>query len=143
MKAVLMLIFMVVLHIFADYHLQGILAQMKQKAWWSKQKTQNPSINYGFSDYMVAMIAHCIEWSFFVCLPMIFCGWDQICGEFTLAGFKLLATLIVLITANSVFHYVADDMKANDGTLTLRQDQMFHAVQIVLSWLAWTLICGW
>jgi hypothetical protein len=60
MKAVLMLLFMIWLHIFADYHLQGILANMKQKSWWMGQKKNNQNIFYGELDYKVALLTHCI-----------------------------------------------------------------------------------
>lgn len=143
MKAVLMLIFMLELHIFADYHLQGILGRMKQKRWWGKQQDFDRTIRYGLSDYKVALTTHCIEWSFCICSPMIFCGWERMNGDFSWDGFKLLATLVVLLIVNSLFHYAADDMKANDKSLTLLQDQELHLAQILMSWLLWTVICGW
>lgn len=35
---VIVLILMLLAHIFADFHLQGILADMKQEQWWKRQR---------------------------------------------------------------------------------------------------------
>ena len=36
--AVKVFLLMILLHVIDDFHLQGILASMKQKEWWKKQK---------------------------------------------------------------------------------------------------------
>ena len=34
---IITLLFMVLMHIIEDFHVQGIMAQMKQKSWWITQ----------------------------------------------------------------------------------------------------------
>ena len=48
MKSVLILFAMIFCHIVDDYYLQGILASMKQKAWWQKQESYCEKYKYDY-----------------------------------------------------------------------------------------------
>ena len=52
--AYLILFSMLFLHLIADYNLQGILAQFKQKKWW---KENYPQAQYK-NDQMIALAEH-------------------------------------------------------------------------------------
>lgn len=129
-KALLILPIMVFLHILVDFHIQGVLAEMKQKKFWEKFGGKYAE------DYMVAMGMHSFEWIFVVSLPMLLNCWIRHRDWAVVLYF-------VIIIANMVVHYVVDDMKANDLALNLAEDQMCHLVQILCAWLAWTIIVGW
>lgn len=55
---VMVLILMLLAHFFADFHLQGILADMKQEQWWRKQEGYNSKYKY---DYLAALAIHSAE----------------------------------------------------------------------------------
>ena len=61
--AYLILFSMLFLHLIADYNLQGVLAQFKQKKWW---KENYPDATYK-NDWMIALVEHSFMWSFLVC----------------------------------------------------------------------------
>lgn len=68
---------MVLLHILEDFHLQGILANMKQKSWW-RSECVKLGITYDSSkyrhDHVVSLIVHALENSIFITLPLIIDG---------------------------------------------------------------------
>lgn len=133
-RPAMMLILLLFLHSFADYHLQGILAEMKQKNWWIEQVDEK-SRNFYKDDYKVALFTHAFEWSFVVSIPIFLyaiCNGDAITDS---------AYLIVLC-ANTGLHYVIDDAKANKKVINLVIDQSLHAFQILLFWIAWLLVYG-
>ena len=72
MKALFVFIEMIFCHCFADYFLQGILASMKQKRWWAKQAPNISEFEKSkyTNDYKAALIAHSIEWTFVVQIPL-------------------------------------------------------------------------
>lgn len=131
-RPAMMLILLLFLHSFADYHLQGILAEMKQKNWWIEQVDEK-SQNFYKDDYKIALFIHAFEWSFVVSIPIFLYA---ICNGDALTD---LAYLIVLC-ANAGLHYVIDDAKANKKVINLVIDQSFHALQILLFWIAWLLV---
>lgn len=105
---------MLFLHILADYNLQGILATMKQKEWW----TGINETKY-HHDYKAALSAHSFMWSFIICLPFLF--------------YKLDLAFLIVVTINALIHYIIDDLKANKKKINLIQDQRFHVCQIIIS----------
>lgn len=141
-------------HTLADFHLQGILAKMKQKQWWVEQiddATVQEIMEYFTpgtveeqdldiykkqllgrysADYMVALLIHGLEWSICVSLPSVL----------------LLATqfdwvhVILFTVAMGMLHSIIDDMKANSHSINLVQDQLLHICQIVF--MLWIYICG-
>lgn len=125
-----LLTMMVFCHIIDDFHIQGILADLKQKSWWCEQiakiSEERPDAEvpklmqrYG-KDYIAALLAHAFEWSFFVHIPlMIFVGFEPV----------VLASLF----ANIVIHALVDDLKCNVQEINLVQDQIYHLGQICIS----------
>ena len=134
---ILILIEMLFLHCFADCHLQGILASMKQKEWWIKQAPNQSEFDRSMykNDYKVALVVHSFEWSFVMLLPIFL-------RLIKTPGYNVI-TYISLLAANGWFHYWVDDEKANKKNLNLIGDQIFHLCQIVLTWLIWTIFIGW
>lgn len=135
--AILILIEMLFLHVFADYQLQGILASMKQKEWWVKQAPNVVEFNKSQykNDYKAALVAHSLEWSFVVLFPMFY--------STTILPIYSIIAYVALLIANTYFHYMVDDSKANKKMLNLVEDQILHLGQILFSWLLWTVLIGW
>lgn len=141
MNAVLALILLFGLHIFADFHLQGILASMKQQAWWREQQAKENMSEQSFSiydnDYKVALWIHAFEWAFVTYLPMfVVCVMHRDRLDMTWVYVSFLATNVIL-------HKLVDDGKANEGLLNLLFDQVAHVVQIVITWIVWNGLYGW
>ena len=138
-KAIIILIEMYFLHIFADYHLQGILANMKQRDWWKKKFVNVSEFNQSkyTNDYTAALMSHSFEWTFIMMIPVMhyvnyndYIYWHVI-------------LYMILFILNLGMHYVVDDMKANGKRINLIQDQQLHMVQINLTWLIWYIFTGW
>ena len=127
-----LLAMMLFCHIIEDFHIQGILADMKQKCWWRNQYTEygkglkpNTMKKYD-KDYAVALLMHGFEWAFIVHIPLMwFVG--------------LQPVILLSITANALVHAYIDNMKCNRLRINLIQDQILHIVQIAVS-LAVTMV---
>ena len=141
MRAIYMLVIMLFLHSYADYHLQGILASMKQKGWWESQIPNLSSTRY-IADYKAALIAHSFEWAFAVTLPALYQIVNANTG-LTWPDIRTGSIYICLLVAGTFLHGIVDNMKANDHSINLISDQVFHIVQVVVTWLLWLLIVGW
>ena len=115
---ILILFQMIFCHIVDDYYLQGILASMKQKAWWKKQESYCYLYKH---DYIVALIMHAFSWAFMIMLPFILLGVNQY-------------VIVIPIAINTIIHAFIDDLKANKKKINLVQDQAIHIVQILLTW---------
>ena len=139
----------ILLHLFADYTLQGWLASGKQKLWWedqinkmlemykvqigyngeldplkNKQRVDNEhqrlKRKYG-CDWAMAMFEHSFYWTLVTFAPIIF---------FTRINDWVILGVVV---ANTIFHCVVDDLKANKFAINLVDDQMFHFAQIIFT----------
>lgn len=108
------------LHLFADYTLQGVLAQMKQVSWWRKQ-TDDPMYKH---DWACAMFCHALYWTLVTFAPVIYL-WPG-------SSIKLA----VLLALNTAAHFAIDTLKANSHQLNLWHDQAFHLLQIGLTMLS-------
>lgn len=113
-------------HIFCDFHLQGILADMKQKVWWQKNYPDKEYEN----DYKVALAIHSLEWAIWIMFPVIVEG--LIIGKIYETGFDF--RVVALVVANTCLHYCVDDTKANKLIINLKEDQLIHAAQIFATW---------
>lgn len=141
----MMLLFtaMVFCHSLYDFHIQGILAQMKQKSWWTDQIAQvsqdHPDKDAGDltrmygKDYLVALSIHSFEWAVFVTIPLFVYAW---------ANGLTYMPIFVVIPVNTVLHAVIDDMKCNKTELNLVQDQLCHMCQIVLTFIMFVWVAG-
>lgn len=122
---VIVLILMLLAHFFTDFHLQGILADMKQEQWWKRQDGYNSKYKY---DYVAALAIHSAEWTLWVMLPLM------LLPHLDLGIFLLLAAL------NMVVHSLTDNSKANYKDINLIQDQIIHFAQIAFTYAALVLI---
>ena len=113
---------MIFLHIVDDFCLQGIMASMKQKSWWQKDPVgSQPKYKH---DYIAALFAHSFSWSFMIMLPVMLWGqWEW-----------------PILLANMFTHAAIDDAKANKMQINLIQDQTFHVIQILMTWLVFVVI---
>ena len=115
---ILILFAMIFCHIVDDYYLQGILASMKQKAWWEKQESYCDLYK---QDYIIALIMHAFSWSFMIILPFILVNASQY-------------IIVISIAINTIIHAFIDNLKANKKKINLVQDQILHILQIILTW---------
>ena len=122
---VIVFILMLLAHIFADFHLQGILADMKREQQWRKQEGYNSKYKY---DYLAALVIHSAEWTLWVMIPLFFLP------HIDLGIFLLLAAL------NIVVHSLTDNSKANCKDISLIQDQALHLAQIAFTYAALVLV---
>lgn len=119
-----MLALMVLLHLIADYTLQGCLANLKQKRWWEDNLTRAPVPDKDRyrHDYACGLVCHGLYWSLVVCLPLLLVG-----------GCAYAANALI----QGLVHACIDDQKANRFSLNLIEDQALHAVQIICIWGVW------
>lgn len=98
------------LHIVADFNLQGMLKDLKQKSWWEKNYP-NPIYK---DDWRCCMWLHCYAWAILTFLPFVFWNWFS-----------------MLVILNASFHFLVDHAKANVRPgISLSFDQMLHIGQI-------------
>lgn len=119
-----LLALMLFLHVFADFHLQGILANMKQISWWKEQVDSKDFWIYKH-DWAVALLAHSFEWAFIIMFPV-----------FLVYGLGILAAVILVL--NTTIHFICDNIKCNNKTINLVADQTVHIGQIIFTWLVFT-----
>lgn len=145
MKIFLILVIMLFCHTFYDFHLQGILAQMKQKEWWKRPSVDGERIELERTkyrnDYKMALAVHSFEWAFCIQLPLLVNVYNR-CGDFGWFDVRSSLIFISMLVMNACFHYLIDDMKANDKTMSLVGDQMVHAIQVIIAWTIWLATIG-
>jgi len=122
---VIVFILMLLAHFFADFHLQGVLADMKQEQWWKRQDGYNSKYKY---DYLAALVIHSAEWTLWMMIPLF------LLPHLDLGMFLLLAAL------NIVVHSLTDNSKANYRDINLVQDQALHLAQIAFTYAALALV---
>ena len=114
---------MIWLHIYDDYHTQGILAQFKQKNWWKENYPQDLYKR----DWLIALYEHAFQWAFTTMLPLLvysFWIWME-------SGFYYgLIQWVGLLVINTEYHAEIDNEKANELTISLFTDQILHILQI-------------
>lgn len=114
---------MIWLHIYDDYHTQGILAQFKQKKWWKENYPQDLYKN----DWKIALYEHAFQWSFTMMLPLLvysMWAWKE-------SGlYHSLIWWTGLLTINTMVHAKIDNEKANELEISLFTDQILHILQI-------------
>ena len=120
--AFMILFAMIFCHLYADYNMQGILASFKQKEWW---KENYPNKLYK-NDWIISLIEHAFMWSFVTHIPLIYMWWGNESALVTIGG---------IIGIQCIFHILIDHAKANMRAINLVEDQCFHLVQIIVSWI--------
>lgn len=131
MSKIVFLLFLIAMHIFADYNLQGWLASAKQKEYWKKELHMDErrfDNSIYANDYKCALLTHCIQWAFHLMFIVLLYSYIiyNTCNIFYF--------LFVLVW-NIYCHYIVDDKKANDLSINLIQDQLIHLLQIIFTWL--------
>lgn len=132
---IIILISMILLHIIEDFHLQGILASMKQKKWWKneliKSRTYDEQTWKKYkNDYIVSLIVHSLENSIFIMLPCII---DCLIYTITRNPYNhFWVYLVSLIVGNTIIHYLIDNLKANKMQINLVVDQLMHLFVIII-----------
>jgi len=109
------LVLMLAGHLVADYTLQGLLIDLKQKSWWFKICNGNLPDKYRY-DYIAALVCHSLYWSIFVC-----------------SVFYKSSLFLAAIAVNTLVHAVVDDLKANRMKINLIADQLLHLSQILVT----------
>lgn len=139
--AVIIICVMLFLHVFADYSLQGILADMKQKSWWIEKlgmKDAKELVNSKYSkDYLVALITHAFEWTFVVMIPMLYFCVKNSCEM------PMIFAYVFLLVTETAIHAGIDNDKANNKILSLVGDQFLHIVQVFSIWFVWLISFGY
>lgn len=122
MRSDIVLFSMIFFHILDDFCLQGIMASMKQKSWWQKDPVgSRPKYK---NDYIAALFAHSFSWAFMIMIPVMICGqWEW-----------------PILIANMLTHAVIDNAKANKFQINLIQDQTYHLIQIIATWLIFVVL---
>lgn len=115
-------------HIVDDFYLQGILASLKQRSYWTEHA---PDKMYQH-DYIVALVAHAFSWCVSIHIPVIV--WWRLCG-----GFTPIAFLLNFIVQTAI-HAIVDDSKANKKKINLITDQLVHVSQICVSFVLYCLV---
>lgn len=110
------------LHLVADFTLQGCLANMKQKSWWEELfKNSTEDCKLFMMDYKCALICHSLYWTLVTFAPIIF-------------FMKITPmAMAILVVTNTIMHAMVDDTKANYQVINLWIDQIIHLFQIVLT----------
>lgn len=109
---------MILLHIIADFNLQTLLAQFKQKEFWLKYD------NKYHMDWIGSLLLHSIQWTLIVMFPINFL-W--------LVKYKEVPMIIHLL--NIIIHMIIDHLKCNKKIINLNTDQFLHFMQILITWL--------
>ena len=143
---IFILFIMLLMHYIEDFHLQGCLANLKQKKWWEKQMSDNDMRSHYVlehsiyrNDYKMSLFAHSIENALFVMLPLIV---DMLISEFKHCLQNTWILFIPSVLFICVSHYFIDDLKANEMKINLVQDQLYHLCIILLIFLCYFSIIG-
>ena len=115
------LIAMLFCHALDDFVLQGIIESMKQKKWWEENA---PAQKYKH-DYIMALIAHSLIWTFVMMLPVAL-----------YYHFNVPNLFFFWYVLHAIVHGVIDDLKANRHQINLVFDQSIHYFQVIAVWLA-------
>ena len=129
MNKVIILFIMLFLHVYDDFRAQGIMASMKQKVWWRENA---PAEKYS-KDYIMTLFEHAFSWAFTITIPWLVMAFVTMKPTY-------FVVLIVFYIVNTVIHAAVDNEKANKFTINLIQDQTFHFLQILITWLVFILI---
>ena len=123
-KDIIVLLSMIFLHILDDFHLQGILTNLKQAKWW---RENYPDEKYK-NDYIISLFIHSFSWTFMIFIPIFISMYGNINNINTYL-------LVLVFGVNIVVHTIVDDAKANALAINLITDQILHLFQIVVTWL--------
>ena len=152
--SIIVLLLMLLMHVIEDFHLQGIMAKMKCRQWWSDEIFDDINKHYPYlspevrngmhyqtmrkyrNDYVIVLVLHAFEWAMFIHLPIIVLCFAS--GLSFTEDFWMIITISVLL--NMVVHTYVDDAKANRRSINLVTDQFIHIVQIIVTYIGISVI---
>lgn len=125
----LLLMTMIFFHIIADFNIQGILAQMKQKSFYEQYRYK---VNLYRYDHIVALLMHSFSWTFMIHIPgimyLILMGkWSMFENDWTV--------YLIFFIVHMIIHALTDHAKANWYLINLVMDQTIHILQIIIIWI--------
>ena len=126
MKYIILFFVMFWLHLIDDFHLQGLLGDLKQESWWKKNY---PNELYKY-DWEFALFEHSFSWSFTTHIPLLIIS---LYSYYANGYWYALWVYVWCIVFNTVSHMIIDNSKANKLEISLSTDQVLHIVQIVIS----------
>ena len=126
----LLLMTMIFFHILGDFKLQGILAEMKQKTFYSNK--YHYRVNMYRFDHIAALLMHAFSWTFMVYIPGIV--YLILMGKWGMFENEWIAYLIFFIM-HMLIHSLVDHLKANLYFINLFTDQTIHILQIIIIWI--------
>ena len=131
MWSIKVLLLMFLFDIIDDFVLQPIcLSKLKQKRYWIEEcKKYNLNISKYDTDYITALLIHGLSWSIMIHVPLMFLG-----------GIRDDFFLLLSVLFNAVIHAIIDNLKANKLKINLDIDQCLHGLQIVITWIVFSLI---
>lgn len=129
----LLLLLMFFSHLIADYNLQGILADLKQRLWWDLKYSKVFVQEHYPVDYITALIEHSFMWSVCIMIPLL------VSAFLSPYNSHLFVYLSSAILTNTGIHALIDNEKANNLSISLTTDQLLHALQIFATWLLFIL----
>lgn len=130
MKYIILFLSMLFCHIVDDYYLQGWLASAKQKDWWRKNAPESLYRN----DYIMALAEHGFSWTFMIHLPVIVYS--------VILNISIIPQcFIITFVINWIIHAITDNAKANKKKINLIQDQTIHFLQIIATYIFYTVAC--
>lgn len=134
MWSVKVLLLMFLFDIIDDFVLQPIcLSKLKQKRYWIEEcKKYNLNISKYDTDYITALLIHGLSWSIMIHVPLMFLG-----------GIRDDFFLLLSVLFNAVIHAIIDNLKANKLKINLDIDQCLHGLQILITWIVFSLISNY
>ena len=138
MTPIVLFLLMLLAHIIEDFHLQGRMADMKQRRWWEdaiwssvQHLTFMEDRNAEFRrqigqyryDYLSVLILHGFEWAICVSIPVFF-----------YTGFEPSAAYMIAMIIMAFAHSLVDHLKCNMFEINLVYDQAIHIAQVVALW---------
>lgn len=131
MWSVKVLLLMFLFDIIDDFVLQPVcLSKLKQKRYWIEEcEKNNLDISKYDKDYIAALITHGLSWSIMIHIPLMFLG-----------GINDDLILLLSVLYNTLIHSFIDDLKANKLKINLDFDQCLHGLQIITTWIVFSLI---
>lgn len=122
-------------HIFADYHLQGILINLKHRSYWDDitEYLDEESKDFYINDYRCPLSAHAFEWSLFIHLPILF-----IIFKYNI-DIEMWIFLVSFIF-NYITHKIVDDKRVNEYTINFSNSHYFHLFQCIDTGILWLFV---
>lgn len=101
----LLLLLMFFSHLIADYNLQGILADLKQRSWWNLKFSRAFVQDHYPIDYITALIEHSFMWSTCIMIPLL------VYSLFVPYNPHAIVYFCSAILTNTGFHAIIDHQK--------------------------------